>query len=73
MLPSSYSMAPLLLSKNVRNKIRHKTTVLPIIFHGCETWSLTIREHSFSVEEKVTQTTPSKGPINSLPLNFKIL
>jgi len=53
MLPSSYFMAPLLLSKNVINKIRYKTVVLPIILHGCETWSLTVRrEHSFSFEEK---------------------
>jgi len=53
MLPSSDFMAPLLLSKNVINKIRYKAIVLPIILHGCETWSLTRRrEHSSSVEEK---------------------
>jgi hypothetical protein len=46
-------MAPLRLSKNEINKIRYKTIVLPIILHGCETWSLTIRrECRSSVEEK---------------------
>jgi len=56
MLPSSDFMATLLLSKNVINKIRYKTIVLHTILHGFETWSLTVRtEHSFSVEEKVTQ------------------
>ena len=31
------------LSKNLKIKI-HKTIVLPIVLHGCETWSLTLRE-----------------------------
>jgi hypothetical protein len=32
-----------LLSKNVKNKI-YKTTTLPVVLYGCETWSLTLRE-----------------------------
>jgi hypothetical protein len=32
-----------LLSRNVKVKI-YKTTILPVILHGCETWSLTLRE-----------------------------
>jgi hypothetical protein len=32
-----------LLSRNVKIKI-HKTIILPLVLHGCETWSLTLRE-----------------------------
>jgi hypothetical protein len=32
-----------LLSKNVKVRI-YKTIVLPVVLHGCETWSLTVRE-----------------------------
>jgi hypothetical protein len=32
-----------LLSRNVRVKI-YKTIILAIVFYGCETWSLTLRE-----------------------------
>jgi hypothetical protein len=32
-----------LLSKNLKIKI-HRTTVLPVVLYGCETWSLTLRE-----------------------------
>jgi len=32
-----------LLSKNVKIKI-HRTIILPVVLHGCETWSLTLRE-----------------------------
>jgi hypothetical protein len=32
-----------LLSRNVKVKI-YKTIILPFILHGCETWSLTLRE-----------------------------
>jgi hypothetical protein len=32
-----------LLCKNIRSKIK-KTTMLPVIFHGCESWSPTLRE-----------------------------
>jgi hypothetical protein len=32
-----------LLSKNVKVKI-YKTTILPIVLYGCQTWSLTLRE-----------------------------
>jgi hypothetical protein len=33
----------LLLSRNVKVKI-YKTIILPVVFYGCETWSLTLRE-----------------------------
>jgi len=32
-----------LLSKNVKLKIC-RTIILPVVFYGCETWSLTLRE-----------------------------
>jgi hypothetical protein len=32
-----------LLSKNIKIRI-YKTTVLPVVLYGCETWSLTLRE-----------------------------
>jgi hypothetical protein len=32
-----------LLSKNIKIKI-YKTIILPVVLHGCETWSLTLRE-----------------------------
>ena len=32
-----------LLSKNLKIKI-YRTIILPIVFYGCETWSLTLRE-----------------------------
>ena len=31
-----------LLSKHIRIKI-YKTTILPVVLYGCETWSLTLR------------------------------
>jgi hypothetical protein len=31
------------LSRNLKVKI-HKTTILPVVLYGCETWSLTLRE-----------------------------
>jgi hypothetical protein len=40
-----------LLSKNVKVKI-YKTIILPVVFCGCETWSLTLREeHKLRVFE----------------------
>jgi hypothetical protein len=40
-----------LLSKNVKVKI-YKTIILPVVLHGCETWSLTSREeHKLGVFE----------------------
>ena len=36
-------MSSQLLSKNIKLKI-YKTVVLPVIFYGCETWTLTLRE-----------------------------
>jgi len=32
-----------LLSKNLKNK-RYRTKILPVVFYGCETWSLKLRE-----------------------------
>jgi hypothetical protein len=32
-----------LLSRNIKVKI-YKTIILPVVLHGCETWSLTLRE-----------------------------
>jgi hypothetical protein len=32
-----------LLSKNVNIKA-YRTVILPVVFYGCETWSLTLRE-----------------------------
>ena len=32
-----------LLSKNLKIKI-HRTTILPVVLYGCETWSRTFRE-----------------------------
>jgi hypothetical protein len=32
-----------LISKNLKIKI-YRNTILPVVFHGCETWSLTLRE-----------------------------
>jgi len=34
-----------LLSKNLKIKI-YRTIILPFLVHGCETWSLTLREES---------------------------
>jgi hypothetical protein len=40
-----------LLSRNVKIKI-YETIILPVVFYGCETWSLTPREeHRLSVFE----------------------
>jgi hypothetical protein len=36
-------MSSSLLSKNINIKI-HRTIMLPVLFYGCETWSLTLRE-----------------------------
>ena len=32
-----------LLSKKLKIKI-YRTIILPVVLHGCETWSLTLRE-----------------------------
>jgi hypothetical protein len=32
-----------LLSKNIKSRI-YKTTILPMVLYGCETWFLTLRE-----------------------------
>jgi hypothetical protein len=40
-----------LLSKNLKIRI-YKTTILPVVLYGCETWSLTLREeHNLRVFE----------------------
>jgi hypothetical protein len=40
-----------LLSKNIKIRI-YKTIILPVVLHGWENWSLTLREeHSLSVFE----------------------
>jgi hypothetical protein len=40
-----------LISKNLKIKI-YKTVILPVVLHGCETWSLTLREeHRLRVSE----------------------
>jgi hypothetical protein len=40
-----------LVSKNIKFRI-YKTIILPVVLHGCETWSLTLRkEHSLRVFE----------------------
>jgi hypothetical protein len=46
-----------LLSRNVKVKI-YKTIILPVVFFGCETWSLTLREkHRLRVfENRVLRT-----------------
>ena len=33
----------LLLSENLKIKV-YRTTILPVVLYGCETWSLTLRE-----------------------------
>ena len=40
-----------LLSKNIKIKI-HRSIILPVVMHGCETWSLILREElRFRVSE----------------------
>ena len=34
-----------LISNNIRIKI-YRTKILPVVFYGCETWSITMREES---------------------------
>jgi len=38
-----------LLSKNTRFKI-YRTIILPVVWYGCETWSLTLREERRNVD-----------------------
>jgi hypothetical protein len=41
-----------LLSEKVNIRL-YKTIILPVVLHGCETWSLTLREeHRLRVSEK---------------------
>jgi hypothetical protein len=39
-----------LLSKNVKVRI-YKNIMLPVVLYGCQTWSLTVREHKLRVFE----------------------
>jgi hypothetical protein len=51
MLATILSRTFCLLSKNVKIRI-YKTIILPVVPHGCETWSLTLREeHRLTVFE----------------------
>jgi hypothetical protein len=43
MLVSLGAESSSLLSKNIKIKI-YRTKILPVVFYGCETWSLTLRE-----------------------------
>jgi hypothetical protein len=36
-------LSSILLSKNLKIKV-YRTIILPVVFYGCETWSLTLRE-----------------------------
>jgi hypothetical protein len=49
-------------SKNVKLRI-HRTIILPVNLHGCETWSLTLREeHTLRVfENRVLRRIWTKG------------
>ena len=44
-----------LLSKNLKIKI-YRTIILLVVFYGCETWSLTLREESLVVAYSNNQT-----------------
>ena len=50
-----------MLSKNLKIKI-YKTKILPVVLHGCETWSLTLRKkHRLKVfENRVLRISGSK-------------
>jgi hypothetical protein len=46
-----YLLSSLLLSKNVKIKM-YRIKILPVVLHGCETWSLILREeHRLRVSE----------------------
>jgi hypothetical protein len=46
------TLSSLLLSRNVKVKIRYKTIILPVVLCGCDTWSLTLKkEHRLRVFE----------------------
>jgi hypothetical protein len=44
--PEPYVLSPAV--KNVKVRI-YKTIILPVVLYGCETWSLTLREHTLRV------------------------
>ena len=42
-----YSVQAILSSRLISNNLKikiYKTIILPLVLHGCETWSLTLRE-----------------------------
>ena len=41
--PAQNLLSSSLLSKNLKSKI-YKDVILPVLLHGCETWSLTLRD-----------------------------
>ena len=44
-------LSSILVSKNLKIKI-YRTIILPVVFNGCQTWSLTLREeHGLRVFE----------------------
>jgi len=38
----SSDLSPSLLPKNIKIKI-YRTIIFPVVFYGCETWSMTLR------------------------------
>jgi hypothetical protein len=50
------ALSSLLLSTNIKIRI-YKTTILLVVLHGTETWSLTLREHRFWVSDKILWKT----------------
>jgi len=55
-----------LISKNIKVKI-YRTTILPVVEYGCETWSLTLREERRVrvFENRVFRRIfgPKRGPV----------
>jgi len=47
-----YLLSSRLLYKNLKIKI-YITIIFPVVFYGCETWSLTLRERKLRVFENM--------------------
>jgi hypothetical protein len=60
-----------LLSKNLKIKI-HKAIILPVVLHGWETWSLTLREENISMvfQNRVLQRIFRLGKGKVVPVHF---
>jgi hypothetical protein len=61
-----------LLSKNLKIRIyEYKTITLPVVLHGCEPWSLTLREeHSLRVfEQKRDEVTGERRKLHNEELH----